>query len=114
LARQFPDTNRNIAATYIRPELENVIANTRDPLLIVLGAVGLVLLVACANIANLLLARTAEREREFALRAAIGAGRARIVRQVVAESVLLAVLGSVGGLLTAVMLLRAGVALAGT
>jgi len=80
LARQYPDTNRNISSTYVRPELENLIADTREPLLIVLGAVGLVLLIACGNIANLLLARTAERAREFALRAAIGAGRARIIR----------------------------------
>jgi len=80
LARQYPDHNKNFRGAHVRPEIETIVGDTRDPILILLGAVGLVLLVACANMANLLLARTAERQREFALRASIVASRGRLVR----------------------------------
>lgn len=108
IAREHPDQNKAIASTYVRPALENLIGETREPILILLGAVGLVLLVACANIANLLLVRTTEREREFALRAAIGAGRGRIIWQLTTESLTLSLIGCVLGVFGAYVLIELG------
>ena len=100
LAQENPNTNQGIGITAISLP-EHLKGQWRRPLLILFAAVGLVLLIACANVANLSLARGSQREREFSIRAAIGAGRRRIVRQLLIESLILAILGCGGGLLLA-------------
>ncbi|HKR60401.1 MAG TPA: ABC transporter permease, partial [Pyrinomonadaceae bacterium] len=101
LAQENPNTNQGVGIAAVTLP-EHLKGKWRRALLILFAGVGLVLLIACANVANLSLARGCEREREFSIRSAIGAGRSRIVRQLLIESLLLAALGCGGGLLLAV------------
>ncbi|HEX4772694.1 MAG TPA: ABC transporter permease [Bryobacteraceae bacterium] len=101
LAREFPDSDAGWSVLVMGLQ-QTVVASTQRMLLVLLGAVGLVLLIACANAANLLLARATARQREMGVRAALGAGTGRLLRQMLTESLLIAFAGAAVGLLLAV------------
>ena len=101
LARTYPTTNAEVVLN-VTSLKERLVGDVRRPLLVLLGTVALLLLIACANVANLILTRTAGREREMAIRAALGAGQRRLLRQLATEAVVLSAIGGLAGLLVAV------------
>ena len=106
LARQYPDSNKQLYSALVKPQIEYLIGDVRAAMRLLFGAVALILLLVCANVAGLILARGYSRSAEFAVRAAIGASKSVIVRQVLVESVTLFVCGGAAGVALAAGLLR--------
>lgn len=106
LAAQYPDTNAHFLGAFVKPQLEHLVGDTREPLRLIFAAVLFVLLIACANVAGLLLARASRRRSEIAIRSALGATRMQIVRQVMVEALFVAFCGGAAGLLLSMALLR--------
>lgn len=106
LAAQYPDEDAKETAVSVVPELQDVVGDIQRPLHILFASVSFLLLIACANVAGLLLTRTAARRAELALRSALGATRPQIVRQLLLESLTLSFLGGLGGFLIAALALR--------
>lgn len=106
LAREHPVSNAGVE-TYLVPAVQDAQGSSREPLTLLSAAVGMVLLITCANLANLLLIRSGARHREVAVRSAMGASQIRVFRQMITESVLLAMLGGVAGLVVTAWSLRA-------
>ncbi len=113
LARQYPDDDGNNRATWVHPALDAIVGDIKTPIRILCGAVGLLLLVACANVANLLLVRGSERRQEFAMRAALGASQSVILRQWLWETLALSSIGCGLGLVAAAIFLHVTSAMAG-
>jgi putative ABC transport system permease protein len=111
LAKQYPDTNHGFTAVGLSSELEHLVGKTRPRMVVLLISVGVVLLIACMNVANLLLVRASRRNREIALRAALGAKRMRVVRQMLTESVVLGLGGALFGIPIALWALKLFIAL---
>lgn len=102
LAVAFPDADKDVGIRLVSMK-QDLVGSVQSSLFVLLGAVGFLLLIACANVANLILARSMARSREFAVRSALGAGHARVIRQLLTESILLGVVGGALGLLLAVV-----------
>jgi putative ABC transport system permease protein len=111
LAKQYPDSNSKFTAVGLSTELDHLVGKTRPRMVILLISVGVVLLIACMNVANLLLVRASRRNREIALRAALGAKRIRVVRQMLTESVVLGISGAILGIPIAMWALKVFIAL---
>ncbi len=98
ISRRYPESDADVVAARVEPELQHLVGDTRPAMLVLAGSVGALMLIACANVAGLLLARGRKRQTELAVRSALGASRGRIVREVMSEAMVLAALGGIAGI----------------